>query len=104
MIRILHILPHTPTPSSYSSSEVFFGRGGGRLGGRYVKVTFREYTDNTFTIRKLGAPDSEHLGILGKASLIHQVAGLSGKLTSCLSLTFSQYCWLQCSPFVQVQS
>lgn len=96
---------------SYSPSEMFFGRGGGRLGGRYMKVTYREYTDNTFTVRKLGA-DSEHLGILGKASLLHQPTGLSEFpllwficwYSDIFSVTQVLSVWLQCSAFVQVQS
>ncbi|XP_058484126.1 ferroxidase HEPHL1 isoform X1 [Solea solea] len=47
------------------ASEVFFGREEGRIGGQYMKVIYREYTDNTFTIRKPSRPDQEHLGILG---------------------------------------
>ncbi|XP_029028871.1 ferroxidase HEPHL1-like [Betta splendens] len=46
-----------------SPSEVFFGRGDGRLGGQYLKVLYREYTDGTFTTRK--PPESFHLGLLG---------------------------------------
>ncbi|XP_053296757.1 ferroxidase HEPHL1 isoform X2 [Pleuronectes platessa] len=46
-----------------SASEMFFGRDGGRIGGQYVKVIYKEYTDNTFTVAK--SPDPGHLGILG---------------------------------------
>ncbi len=64
---VLHLF--TPfTPSSHSASEVFFGRTDGRIGGSYQKVIYKEYTDNTFTTIKPPTPDSEHLGILGKAS------------------------------------
>ncbi|KAM4545939.1 ferroxidase HEPHL1 isoform 2-T2 [Odontesthes bonariensis] len=48
-----------------SAPEVFFGRDGGRIGGRYLKVIYREYTDNTFTTLKSTTPNPEHLGILG---------------------------------------
>uniref|UniRef100_A0A8D3DA42 ferroxidase n=1 Tax=Scophthalmus maximus TaxID=52904 RepID=A0A8D3DA42_SCOMX len=48
-----------------SQQKVFFGRGGGRIGGQYLKVIYREYTDNTFTIIKSPLPDAGHLGILG---------------------------------------
>ncbi|XP_038564951.1 ferroxidase HEPHL1 [Micropterus salmoides] len=48
-----------------SASEVFFGRDGGRIGGRYLKVIYKEYTDNTFTTTKTPTPDSRHLGLLG---------------------------------------
>uniref|UniRef100_A0A6Q2XZ01 ferroxidase n=1 Tax=Esox lucius TaxID=8010 RepID=A0A6Q2XZ01_ESOLU len=48
-----------------SSSEVFFGRGEGRIGGRYMKVVYRGYIDDTFTTRQPSTPETEHLGILG---------------------------------------
>ncbi|KAM9348630.1 ferroxidase HEPHL1 [Symphorus nematophorus] len=48
-----------------SAPEVFFGRDGGRIGGRYLKVIYKEYTDNTFTTAKPPTPDSQHLGLLG---------------------------------------
>lgn len=68
---VLHILfssrPHThPTSSSYSASEVFFGRDRGGIGGEYLKVIYVEYTDDTFTVTKPPSPNSQHLGILGK--------------------------------------
>ncbi|XP_056141515.1 ferroxidase HEPHL1 [Lampris incognitus] len=50
---------------SHSASQVFFGRSGGRLGGRYKKVVFRAYTDNTFKTREPQTPKSQHLGLLG---------------------------------------
>nr|XP_020454110.1 hephaestin-like protein 1 isoform X2 [Monopterus albus] len=48
-----------------SASETFFGRDDGRIGGSYFKVIYKEYTDNTFSIKKSSAPDLNHLGILG---------------------------------------
>ncbi|XP_076024217.1 ferroxidase HEPHL1 isoform X2 [Genypterus blacodes] len=48
-----------------SASEVFFGRGGGRIGGQYQKVRYFEYTDGTFTTRKPSTPATQHLGLLG---------------------------------------
>ncbi|XP_069577324.1 ferroxidase HEPHL1 isoform X1 [Brachyistius frenatus] len=48
-----------------SASEVFFGRGCGRIGGSYMKVIYREYTDKTFTTMKSPKPDPGDLGILG---------------------------------------
>ncbi|XP_059207832.1 ferroxidase HEPHL1 [Centropristis striata] len=48
-----------------SAAEIFFGKDGGRIGGKYVKVIFEEYTDDTFTITKPLTPDSQHLGIFG---------------------------------------
>ncbi|KAM4619806.1 ferroxidase HEPHL1 isoform 2-T2 [Polymixia lowei] len=50
---------------SKSASEMFFGRDGGRIGGRYMKVVYAAYTDNNFTTKKPQTPESRHLGILG---------------------------------------
>lgn len=50
--------------SSHSDSEVFFGKDNERkIGGRYQKVIYREYTDATFTTLK---PAPQHLGLLGE--------------------------------------
>uniref|UniRef100_A0AAX7TJE2 ferroxidase n=1 Tax=Astatotilapia calliptera TaxID=8154 RepID=A0AAX7TJE2_ASTCA len=46
-----------------SPSDVFFGRDDGRLGGQYIKVIYKEYTDDTFTTEK--SADLGHLGLLG---------------------------------------
>ncbi|XP_028277220.1 hephaestin-like protein 1 [Parambassis ranga] len=46
-----------------SAPEVFFGTDDGRIGGRYLKVIYREYTDSTFTAVKSSHPG--HLGVLG---------------------------------------
>lgn len=46
---------------------MFFGRDDGRLGGQYIKVIYKEYTDDTFTTEK--SADLGHLGLLGKSSL-----------------------------------
>lgn len=51
---------------------MFFGRDGGRIGGRYMKVIYKEYTNNTFTTKKTPTPDSEHLGLLGKTCLFNK--------------------------------
>lgn len=48
-----------------SPSEVFFGSGDGRIGGRYMKAVYRGYTDDTFTTRQPLTPETQHLGILG---------------------------------------
>uniref|UniRef100_A0A8C7MYZ3 ferroxidase n=1 Tax=Oncorhynchus kisutch TaxID=8019 RepID=A0A8C7MYZ3_ONCKI len=48
-----------------SPSEVFFGSGDGRIGGSYMKVVYRGYTDDTFTTRQPLSPETQHLGILG---------------------------------------
>ncbi|XP_050977293.1 ferroxidase HEPHL1 isoform X1 [Labeo rohita] len=48
-----------------SVSELFFGMSGGRLGGKYWKVVYREYTDKTFTLKRTRTSAETHLGILG---------------------------------------
>ncbi|KAI1891570.1 hypothetical protein AGOR_G00145150 [Albula goreensis] len=50
---------------SDSESETFFETGDNRIGGKYKKATYVEYTDSTFTKRKDRTPEEEHLGILG---------------------------------------
>uniref|UniRef100_UPI0037E8636B ferroxidase HEPHL1 isoform X2 n=1 Tax=Semicossyphus pulcher TaxID=241346 RepID=UPI0037E8636B len=45
-----------------SASEMFFGKEGGRIGGSYTKVIYKEYTDNTFSTLK---KQDSNLGILG---------------------------------------
>uniref|UniRef100_A0A4W5RRC4 Ceruloplasmin n=1 Tax=Hucho hucho TaxID=62062 RepID=A0A4W5RRC4_9TELE len=46
-------------------SETFFQRGNDRIGGKYKKVQYKEYTDSTFTVQKERTPEELHLGILG---------------------------------------
>ncbi|KAJ0004534.1 hypothetical protein NQD34_010748 [Periophthalmus magnuspinnatus] len=50
---------------SDSDCEVFFGRGEGRIGGQYIKVLYKEYTDDSFTTKKTQSSGHRHLGILG---------------------------------------
>ncbi len=45
--------------------KVWVERGSDRLGRRYKKTIFREYTDDTFTRLKPRPPEWEHLGFLG---------------------------------------
>ncbi|KAG7322312.1 hypothetical protein KOW79_013658 [Hemibagrus wyckioides] len=45
-----------------SNSELYFGTDNGRLGGEYIKVVYRAYTDETFTEN---ISTDAHLGILG---------------------------------------
>ncbi|XP_030634614.1 hephaestin-like protein 1 isoform X2 [Chanos chanos] len=45
-----------------SDSEVFFSRDEGRLGGKYQKVHYTQYTDSTFTTKE---NSTQSLGILG---------------------------------------
>ncbi|TSK53634.1 Ceruloplasmin [Bagarius yarrelli] len=44
---------------------VFFDNRNDRIGGKYKKVRYVEYTDETFTKRKERKPEEQHLGILG---------------------------------------
>lgn len=54
-------------------AEQFVTRGRDRIGSRYKKVRYVEYTDNTFMVKMLRSPDEQHLGILGRTN----VAGLN---------------------------
>uniref|UniRef100_A0A674AYN8 Hephaestin n=1 Tax=Salmo trutta TaxID=8032 RepID=A0A674AYN8_SALTR len=48
-----------------TDGSTFFQRGNDRIGGKYKKVHYKEYTDNTFTVQKERTPEELHLGILG---------------------------------------
>lgn len=52
-----------------SAAETFVTRGRNRIGSRYKKVRYVEYTDNTFMTKMLRSPEDQHLGILGNSSL-----------------------------------
>lgn len=47
-------------------AEEFVTRGRDRIGSRYKKVRYVEYTDDTFMEKMLRSPAEQHLGILGK--------------------------------------
>uniref|UniRef100_A0A672QUV2 ferroxidase n=1 Tax=Sinocyclocheilus grahami TaxID=75366 RepID=A0A672QUV2_SINGR len=53
------------TTEDNSPGSLFVGMGKNRLGSRYKKAVYREYTDATFRTRKLRQPQEEHLEILG---------------------------------------
>lgn len=53
---------------SPSPGNMFVGRGGNKIGSRYKKVVYREYTDESFTVEKKRQPEQQHLGIMGKLS------------------------------------
>ncbi|KAI4896148.1 hypothetical protein NFI96_020013, partial [Prochilodus magdalenae] len=53
------------TTEDDSPGSIFVGTGENRLGSRYKKVIYREYTDATFTTRKRRQSAEEHLEILG---------------------------------------
>ncbi|XP_016425126.1 ceruloplasmin [Sinocyclocheilus rhinocerous] len=48
-----------------SVSDTFFDNRNDRIGGKYKKVQYMEYTDDTFSKRKERTPEEQHLGILG---------------------------------------
>lgn len=50
---------------------IFFNNRNDRIGGKYKKVRYVEYTDDTFTKLKERTPEEEHLGILGIPYYIH---------------------------------
>jgi len=50
---------------------MFVGTGKNRLGSRYKKVVYREYTDATFRTRKPRQPQEKHLEILGDYLQFH---------------------------------
>ncbi|KAF1385398.1 hypothetical protein PFLUV_G00107330 [Perca fluviatilis] len=56
---------YAPTPPTDGEADKFVTRGPNRIGSRYKKVRYVEYTDITFTTKMLRSPEEEHLGILG---------------------------------------
>jgi hephaestin len=52
---------------------VFVRRGPGRIGRRYLKCIYQEYTDGTFAHVKPRAPEDAYLGLLGP--VIHAAVG-----------------------------
>ncbi|XP_066533943.1 ferroxidase HEPHL1-like [Hoplias malabaricus] len=50
---------------SQSPSELYFGKNDGHLGGEYMKVVFRGYTDQNFTTQTQKTSADTHLGLLG---------------------------------------
>ncbi|XP_034035380.1 ceruloplasmin [Thalassophryne amazonica] len=56
---------YAPTLPTDSEAETFVTRGSNRIGSRYKKARYIEYTDNTFLTKMLRTPQEQHLGILG---------------------------------------
>ncbi|XP_034736749.1 ceruloplasmin [Etheostoma cragini] len=56
---------YAPTPPTDGEADMFVTRRQNRIGSRYKKVRYVEYTDITFTTKMLRSPEEEHLGILG---------------------------------------
>lgn len=54
---------------SSSPGNRYLGKGKYRIGSRYKKVVYREYTDDTFSVRKKQQPSQQHLGIMGTVRL-----------------------------------
>uniref|UniRef100_A0A8C1UTS9 ferroxidase n=1 Tax=Cyprinus carpio TaxID=7962 RepID=A0A8C1UTS9_CYPCA len=48
-----------------SPGSIFLEHSDTQIGGKYKKVVFREYIDDTFTKRKPRLPEEEHLEIMG---------------------------------------
>lgn len=48
--------------SRFSDSAVFFAQGDDRIGGTYLKASYEEYADSSFTTKK---DKPEYLGFLG---------------------------------------
>lgn len=51
---------------SSSPGNTFLEKGAKRIGSRYKKAVYREYTSDTFKVQKKRKPSEEHLGILGQ--------------------------------------
>lgn len=51
----------------------FVTGGRNRIGSRYKKVRYVEYTDDTFTVKMLRSPAERHLGILGKTNVAKSI-------------------------------
>ncbi|KAM6938704.1 ceruloplasmin isoform 2-T2 [Lycodopsis pacificus] len=56
---------YAPTPPTDGEADMFVTRSQNRIGSRYKKVRYVEYTDITFTTKMLRTPEELHLGILG---------------------------------------
>uniref|UniRef100_A0A667WZL3 Ceruloplasmin n=1 Tax=Myripristis murdjan TaxID=586833 RepID=A0A667WZL3_9TELE len=57
--------PVQSTDGYIHEAETYLTKGPNRIGSRYKKVRYVEYTDNTFLTKMLRSPEEEHLGILG---------------------------------------
>ncbi|XP_067452389.1 ceruloplasmin [Thunnus thynnus] len=56
---------YAPTLPTDGEADKFVTKGRSRIGSRYKKARYVEYTDNTFTTKLLRSPGEQHLGILG---------------------------------------
>ncbi|XP_029924399.1 hephaestin-like protein 1 [Myripristis murdjan] len=62
--RAWELEKHHATPEN-SPGSIFVESGKNRIGSRYKKVVYREYTDDTFQTQKKRPANQQHLGILG---------------------------------------
>ena len=46
-------------------SETYFTKSQGRIGGKYMKTRYHQYTDATFSVKEVVPDKEKHLGILG---------------------------------------
>ncbi|KAF6715503.1 Ceruloplasmin [Oryzias melastigma] len=56
---------YAPTVPNDGEAQEFVTKGQNRIGSRYKKVRYVEYTDNSFMTKMLRSPEEQHLGILG---------------------------------------
>ncbi|KAM9797320.1 ceruloplasmin [Syngnathus typhle] len=56
---------YAPTLPTDSEADTFVSRSGNRIGSRYKKVRYVEYTDSSFLTKMLRTAEEGHLGILG---------------------------------------
>ncbi|XP_042370206.1 ceruloplasmin [Plectropomus leopardus] len=56
---------YAPTAPTDGEADIFVTKSQSRIGSRYKKVRYVEYTDNTFLTKMLRSSEEQHLGILG---------------------------------------
>ncbi|KAF7654103.1 hypothetical protein LDENG_00073910 [Lucifuga dentata] len=56
---------YAPILPTEGEADQYVTRSSNRIGSRYKKVRYVEYTDNTFLTKMLRSPEEQHLGILG---------------------------------------
>ncbi|KAJ0065372.1 hypothetical protein NL108_007568 [Boleophthalmus pectinirostris] len=66
------IWDYAPNAPSESEAEQYVSRGAQRIGSRYKKARYVEYTDNSFMTKMLRSPEEQHLGILGPVIRAHE--------------------------------
>ncbi|CAL8256930.1 unnamed protein product [Merluccius merluccius] len=56
---------YAPTQPTDGEAEAYLAKGASRIGGRYKKARYVEYTDSSFLTKMLRSAEELHLGILG---------------------------------------